>query len=98
MLLSSDSVGVALSSLFTTKMPLDVFSNPNWKHHIPCLSKEEGMRQTLEELFQQEILPDALEEERPFKDNYLRIRERWFSLKNSTSLDAKLFDVKFISS
>jgi hypothetical protein len=50
------------------------------------------MRQTLEELFQQEILPDALEEERPFKDNYLCIRERWFSLKNSTSLDAKLFD------
>ena len=50
------------------------------------------MKQTLEELFQQEIRPKPLKEEVPFKDNYKTIRDRWFSLKNNTSLDAKLFD------
>ena len=77
---------------FGDSVKISIFSNPNGQHHIPCLSKEEGMRQTLEDFFQQEILPSALEEEKPFKDNYLRIRERWFSLKNSTDLDAKLFE------
>lgn len=71
---------------------ISIFSNPNAKHHIPCLSQAEGMKQTLEELFQQEIRPEPLKEEVPFKDNYKTIRDRWFSLKNNTSLEAKLFD------
>ncbi|MFQ6723067.1 MAG: hypothetical protein ACLRFH_01535 [Opitutales bacterium] len=77
---------------FEDSIKISIFSNPNAKHHIPCLSQAEGMKQTLEELFQQEIRPEPLKEEVPFKDNYKTIRDRWFSLKNNTSLEAKLFD------
>lgn len=77
---------------FEDSAKISVFSNLETKNYIPCLSQAEGMKQTLEELFQQEIRPEPLKEEVPFKDNYKTIRDRWFSLKNNTSLDTNIFE------
>lgn len=72
--------------LFENSAKISVFSDPEAKNYIPCLPQSEGVRQTLEELFQQEIRPE------PLKNNYPLIRNRWFSLKNNTALDTSLFE------
>lgn len=79
-------------SLFENSAKISVFSNPDTQHYIPCLYQAEGLRQPLEELFWEKIPPEELKEEVPFKDNYLLVQKRWFSLKNNTALDAELFE------